>query len=213
MKKIKLDKTMVTTTAICLLPIIFGVAVYGELPSQIPTKFGFDGAINGYTATPLFVFGFPIMMAAMNLFFQIIAEADPKKANTPQNMKNILKWLIPFMTLTMVPMSLMKSLDPNLNIAKIVNLMLGVIFIICGNYLPKAKQNYTIGFKLPWTLSSQDNWNKTHRLAGYLWVLGGIVLILNSLILSNPFPINTLILISITAIPSIYSFTLYKKGV
>ena len=56
---------------------------------------------------------------------------------------------------------------------------MGLVFIIIGNYLPKCKQNYTVGIKLPWTLNSEENWNKTHRLAGYVFMLCGIMQIVD----------------------------------
>ena len=57
---------------------------------------------------------------------------------------------------------------------------IGVLFMIIGNYLPKCKQNYTMGIKLPWTLDDEENWNRTHRFAGFLWVAGGVVIAINA---------------------------------
>ena len=57
--------------------------------------------------------------------------------------------------------------------------ILGVLFMILGNYMTKTHQNYTIGIKLPWTLNSTENWNKTHRLASRLYALAGAILILS----------------------------------
>ena len=65
-------------------------------------------------------------------------------------------------------------------------MIVGIVFVVSGNYLPKSRQNYTIGIKLPWTLADVDNWNKTHRLAGALWIAAGIF------VLVRPFlPIRT----------------------
>lgn len=69
------------------------------------------------------------------------------------------------------------ALDKAISITLVVPVLLGLLLIVVGNYLPKNRQNYTIGLKLPWTLDDPDNWNKTHRLAGYLYILAGLVLI------------------------------------
>ena len=90
-------------------------------------------------------------------------------------------------------------------------ILLGVVFIAIGNYLPKCKQNYTIGIKISWTLASEENWNKTHRLAGWVWVGGGIVMMLSGFfgILWLTFlPVAIMVLV-----PLVYSYILHKKGV
>ena len=88
--------------------------------------------------------------------------------------------------------------------------MLGIIFVILGNYLPKAKQNYTFGYKIPWTLNSEENWNKTHRLAGWIMVIAGIIFIINAFFLFEWVPA---VLTVLALAPVVYSYLLYKKGI
>ena len=73
----------------------------------------------------------------------------------------------------MYPVNLGYAVD----ISYIGGLCVGMVLIAVGNYLPKARQNYTIGIKLPWTLANEENWNRTHRFAGYLWVVCGILMV------------------------------------
>ena len=56
------------------------------------------------------------------------------------------------------------------------------MFIGLGNYMPKLKQNYTIGIKVPWTLNSEENWNMTHRMAGKVYVVAGVISIIIALL-------------------------------
>jgi len=90
--------------------------------------------------------------------------------------------------------------------------LMGLLFILIGNYLPKTKQSYTMGIKLPWTLASEENWNRTHRLAGFLWVLGGVYFIVMSFIgwslIAFLIPLAVMVLI-----PAVYSYLLYRKGI
>ena len=88
--------------------------------------------------------------------------------------------------------------------------MVGVLLIALGNYLPKCKQNYTVGIKLPWTLNSEENWNRTHHLSGYLFILAGIVMTITAFIPKAAFLTLPFILIA-AIIPMIYSFVLLKK--
>ena len=90
-----------------------------------------------------------------------------------------------------------------------MSLLMGVLFIFIGNLLPKMQQSYTMGIKLPWTLHNEENWNKTHRLSGKVWVIGGII------ILSTALWGNFLVLMATTLlmvlIPVVYSYCLYRK--
>lgn len=96
--------------------------------------------------------------------------------------------------------------------------IIGVMFIWLGNYMPKLKQNYTIGIKVPWTLNSEENWNMTHRMAGKVYVVAGVISIIIAL-LNNVLSDEVTIIIFmavflVTGIGSVaYSFWLYKvKG-
>jgi uncharacterized membrane protein len=90
---------------------------------------------------------------------------------------------------------------------------LAIFFIVMGNYMKTIQPNYFVGIRLPWTLENAVNWRKTHWLSSYVWVIGGI-----SLVILFPFLANEvyamlffIILIAIILIPSFYSFYLYKS--
>ena len=90
-----------------------------------------------------------------------------------------------------------------------MSLILGVVFVVVGNYLPKVKQNYYLGIKLPWTYASENNWNKTHRLGGKVWVIGGLLLLVNAFLKIKYFEI--VIFVAMIFIPTIYSYLYSKK--
>ena len=75
----------------------------------------------------------------------------------------------------------------------------------------RIKQNYTVGIKLPWTLNSEENWNRTHRMASWLFVLCGILFIINGAVLQTEWMVGAAILMAV--VPGLYSFILYKKGI
>ena len=86
---------------------------------------------------------------------------------------------------------------------------MGVLFLVLGFILPKCKQNYTIGLKLPWTLHDEENWDKTHKLAGKLWIYGGIIMAIAGLF-NLTFVFMTIIFLLII-IPTVYSYLLYRN--
>ena len=100
-------------------------------------------------------------------------------------------------------------------ISMIVPLIAGIVFIVYGNYLPKNRQNYGIGYKVPWTLHNADNWNKTHRLAGFLWILGGVIMIVQAFATFENaiwLTLSALIVVMVVVIPIIYSYALHRKA-
>jgi uncharacterized membrane protein len=105
------------------------------------------------------------------------------------------------------------NLGCQLDITFFGELFLGLLFIIIGNYLPKVRQNNTIGIKIRWTLANEENWNRTHRLAGYLWMICGILILI--LGLTRLLPAGWLIglVLIMVLVPCLYSWWLHaKKG-
>lgn len=210
MKK-KINLTMILTTIICLLPMVLGILLYDKLPEQVPTHFNSQGVPDDYSSKAFACFGLPLFMAGLNILVQFGLETDPKKDNVASMMKKISLWLIPILSLYVVPVCLFSGMGYDMQ-AEFVIIPVGVLLIAVGNYLPKTRQNYTVGIKLPWTLHSEENWNKTHRFAGFLWILGGFVIVIGSLLGLNGtyIFIPTLIMVFV---PMIYSYLLYRKGI
>ena len=84
------------------------------------------------------------------------------------------------------------------------------LFVAIGNYLPKCKQNYTMGIKLPWTLADENNWNRTHRFAGPIWVVCGLVIMLCGLIGGAFLWVMVAAFVVMIAAPTVYSYLLFK---
>lgn len=211
MKMNKDKKRIVLTTLICLLPIIYGLIVWNNLPELVPTHWGADGEINGYSSKAFAVFGFPAFLAFINVIVNVTILADPKKANHSDKMKAFVAWFIAILSLILVPICLMEAQGILINVSLITSLIVGIVFLVVGNYLPKCRPNYTIGIKLPWTLASDENWNRTHRFAGYVWTVGSILCILAALLGQMMLMLPVMILMAV--IPCIYSFILYRKGI
>ena len=210
--KIKVDKLLIISTLICLLPIVLSLAVYDKLPDTMPIHWDVEGNPDGYGSKAFAAIWLPLMMAGLNLITHFGLNTDPKKANSSKILKLIGKLTIPFLSLTLLPITVFAGLGYKIAIEKIVPAFVGLLFIIVGNYLPKSKQNYTVGIKLPWTLDNETNWNKTHRLAGYLWIIGGVVMFVNSFLQIYWTPVFFIIIGSMVFIPALYSYILYRNG-
>ena len=203
-------KLLVITTIIILLPIAVGLIFWDQLPETMATHWGTENEPNGWTSKAFTVFGIPAVIAALHVICLAVTYADPKRSNIGQKAIGIVYWILPVTALMVMGATYAYALGMSVNIGMICCLLMGVIFIALGNYLPKARLNYTFGYKLPWTLNSEENWNRTHRLAGWLMVICGFVFIINAFILSKWVLLACFIA---AVVPIIYSYVLYKKGI
>lgn len=209
----KKDRLSIITTVVCLLPMILSAVLYNKLPGKIAIHWNSAGVADNYAPKAFAVFGLPVLMAAFNVFLHFSLNNDPKKANASGALKYLVKWTCPVISVIILPITLFIALGYAIRIEVIVPVIVGVIFVAIGNYLPKCKQSYTVGIKLPWTLNCEANWNKTHHLAGYLWIAGGICMVAGSYIRVPGVPLTLVIVLAMVVIPFIYSYTLYKKGI
>ena len=206
-------KEIIISTSICLLPILAGLCLYDRLPETIATHFGVNGEANGWSSRGLAIFGIPAFMAGINLLVWFALHTDPKKKNMNPTLRAFAIWMVPALSVLVSAMTLGNALGYTMRIEIAVPLLVGLLFIVIGNYLPKTKQSYTMGIRLPWTLASEENWNRTHRIAGFLWVFGGAVTIVLTLLrVWSSWLLFTLITL-LGFVPAVYSFLLYKKGI
>ena len=205
-------KTLILTTRVCLIPIVAGALLYSRLPETMATHWNMSGEPDGWSSRAFAVFGLPGILLAVNLILPFALKADPKHGNMSEALVKITVWTIPLISLLCCGLTLARGLGYELHVEFWVPIFMGVLFIFIGNYLPKTKQSYTMGIRLPWTLNSEENWNRTHRLAGYLWVLGGLLFIAMSFI-GWSLAAFLIILAVMVLIPMAYSYLLYRKGI
>ena len=205
MKKINLN-LLFLTSIFTLLPILVGLILWKDLPASLPSHFGLDGQADGFSSKLEVVFLIPLVMLGLHFFAVVVTSLDPKASHVSPKMKTLVYWLVPFIS-GLVQLSIYgAALGLIGNSTRIGLVMVGIVFLVVGNYLPKTKQNYTVGIRLPWTLDSEENWNKTHRLAGRLWVLGGLIILVNSFLSWAVFYVFIAVLLGMVLVPIFYSY-------
>ena len=203
-------KTMILTSILILLPILAGIVLWNQLPDQVATHFGYGGEADGWSSKTFAVFGLPALLLAIHLLCTYVTGTDPKYDRYPEKMKKIVLWICPVVSCVGAYTTYANALGKDLsNMGSWVMLILGVVFVVVGNYLPKVKQNYYLGIKLPWTYASEENWNKTHRLGGKVWVVGGILFIINALL--NIKGLEIVLGAVMILIPTVYSYLYSRK--
>ena len=200
-------KTLIITSLILLIPMIAGLLLWNQLPDPIPTHWGINGEVDGWSSKPFAVFGLPILMLVMQWVCVLASTADPKYKNYNPKMLRLVLWICPAISLIVNGMVYAAALGYELPIETIMPLLVGAMFVVIGNWLPKCRQTYTMGIKLPWTYASEANWNATHRFGGKVWVLGGVITMLTAF-WSN-FWILMIILALMVIAPTLYSYLYY----
>ena len=199
------------TSLVILISIIAGVILWDKLPEQIPMHWNGAGEVDGWSSKPFAVFAMPLILLALHWLCLCITLNDPKNEKRSGKMINLVFWMIPLLSIMLSVLTYCTAMGKDMQVGAIVYVSLGALFVFIGNYLPKCHQNYTIGIKIPWTLHSEENWNKTHRLAGWLWVFGGIAIIIAGFI--GIWQIVLAVALIMAIVPIIYSYILHRKGV
>lgn len=216
-------KTIIFTSILTLLPILAGVYFWESLPETMATHFDFDGVANGWSSKGFAVFGLPIMLLFLHLLcvfcpwivrkqagFQIgqIKKTAGSETINPK-MEAVFLWTCPAVSLICAALIYPIALGRKNDVGMLVQLLVGSLFMIIGNYLPKCTQNRFVGIKLPWTFADEENWNRTHRLAGPIWVLCGALLCVNAF-LKLTWLIAVVLVVGI-GVPTVYSYWMYRR--
>lgn len=204
-------KTIIITLVVMLLPIAAGLIMWNILPEKLPTHWNFSGEIDGWSGKPFAVFGFPLILIGFHLVCAVATSMDPKTENFNRKVEGIVLWICPILSIMCMTATYAAALGFDVKVEFIIPLFMGVLFLVIGNYLPKCKQNYTIGIKIPWTLNDEENWNKTHRFAGVVWTVCALVIIIGAFF-GTTVVYTTFIPISIMVfVPMIYSYILHRN--
>lgn len=203
---------IVISSIIVLLPILFGVIMWNELPDIITTHWGADGHADGFSGKVFTVFGLPSILCMLHfvcLWFTLI---DKKQKAQNKKALGIIFWIIPVISLFTNGIIYGVAFGKEFKFALFMPVLLGVMFIFIGNYLPKVKQNRTLGIKISWTLNNEENWNKTHRFGGKVWVIGGLIMLFSIFL-----PLKAMVwfvlcvIVAMVIMPTVYSYHIYKQ--
>jgi uncharacterized membrane protein len=214
------NKKMVLFYVLLLIgiPFIYAAYLYPSLPEIIPTHFNIKGEADGFGGKDSIYLGPSIMgMASLFTYFFLtyIKKIDPKRYEQIEDglFQKFGFFTVLFLTaLSMV--ILYTTTHQGISIEKLLFPLMGLAFAGMGLYMPKIKQNYFAGFKLPWTLDNEDNWNATHKIAAKVWLYGGVIQFIAGIIFSSvtSFVIFFIDMIVMVLIPTIYSYRMFKNG-
>ncbi|HOZ36555.1 MAG TPA: SdpI family protein [bacterium] len=202
-----------------ILPIIFVVIsvvlsfyFYAHFPERVATHWNIQGQVDGWSGRGFAAFFFPALNLAIYLLVLFIPCLDPKKSNYEKfrtAYHGVKSVLVIFLTLIYFVVSL-NALGQSVPVNIAVPLGIGAMFVVIGYYLDQVKQNWFMGIRTPWTLSSEIVWQKTHHFGSRVFMASGVLLIIVSF-LPQWFWAFLIIIFLLILSTFLYSYLIYRQ--
>lgn len=211
-RKHKLE--LIVSSLVILIPVLVGLILWNRFPESLATHWGVDGQPDGCGSLPFAVFVPYLCLLAGHWFCFLVTANDPRNQNRNWKPIRLVLWIMPVLSNICGVIMYSLALGVKVSVSGIMVAALGLMFVAIGNYLPKCRQNHTIGIKVPWTFASEENWNATHRFGGRVWMIGGVVMMLAAFL---PAGWNAGVMVAavviLAVIPIVYSWRYYRKQV
>ena len=208
-----------TTTIVVLLMLlgatVAGLVLWNRLPNQMASHWNANDQVNGYISRFWGVFLLPLITLGMFLLFLVVPSIDPLKANIAQFRKafNLFIGLIVAFMIYLYGLTLDWNLGyTNFKMSGAMLPAIGLLFIFIGFMLRQAKRNFFIGIRTPWTLSSDNVWNETHRVGAVLFMISGVLAFIGGFFGGTAaFWMMLVPIIGSTIFLLVYSYVLYQR--
>lgn len=202
---------------IALIPLIYTAMVYGSAPDTIPTHYNAQGIADAYgSKSQLWLMpGITFVIAISGLFMPFLTkfskQTDARSLDFAIKFTAFTLAFVAVISIIIVYVSTHYTDETGSAIGTLSLYALFIFFIITGLFLPKISRNAVVGIRLPFTLMDDNNWNKTHKFAGKVWIVGGIVGIVLTFVTGGSFWVGMGVILATTLITFLYSIILYYK--
>ena len=192
-------KNRILCYLLTLLPAVLGIAVKRLLPGVEDSGFMW----------PVYM---PLGMVVFEMLLFRLMDSMGENREKNRKINGVVMWIFPVLCNVLFLMSFALSTGVRFSPGKVVSWLLGVLFLVIGNYLPKCRQNSTVGIRIPWTFASEANWNATHRMAGPIWMAAGLVMLIGSFFREEVMVVVMFATIAIAVLaPVVYSYGYYLR--
>jgi uncharacterized membrane protein len=197
-----------------IIGFIVGGALFSQMPEMMASHWNASGEADGYISRFWGVFLFPFISLGLLLLLLVIPKIDPLRTNIEKFKGYYYGFAAVFLVyfLYIYILTLIWSLDVRFDMNRALMPAIGILFIVAGIMMGKAKRNYLIGIRTPWTLSNDEVWNRTHKLGSRLFIITGFIVALLAIFITSTVVYVMLGLVLATALISIiYSYVVYKR--
>ena len=208
----RINKTVATVSLVVIITWVIAWIYDPRLPDPVPSHWNIHGEVDGYMDKPWGVYILPLISTMVNALLLFLPKIAPKGFKLKSGIKiyELLVLVNSIFQFGVMVLAFEAGLNQNIDMNLWMMLIMGALFVLIGNYLSKVPKNFFLGIRTPWTLSSDQVWYKTHRLASWTFVLAGLVMMVGGLL---EWPMSWLIGFVVVAalVPVIYSLWIYKK--
>lgn len=211
-------RTVPAVWIIAVIAIIVAVIAYPFLPDPMPTHWGLEGAPNGWSPKWLGTFLMPGMITLFAILFPVVEWIDPKREqyNLFRKPWAAIQISLAAFFLYMEGLMFYAAVMPVHNdiVGPGVTAGIGILFIILGNFMGKLRQNWFVGLRTPWTLEDPEVWQKSQRLGGWMFVLGGIAILILAFTAGSGLVLFILFMavaLAVSVVPIVYSYLLAAR--
>lgn len=205
--------SIIVIVILILVGVIVSALAYPHLPEQVASHWNANDQVNGYMSRFWGVALMPLITIAMALLFLVIPSIDPLKENIAKfrdTFNTFIVLIVAFM-LYMHILTLAYNLGYTFRISQAMIPGLGLIFFFAGIMMGKAKRNYFIGIRTPWTLANETVWDETHKLGSKLFIGAGILSLFGLLLGEAGFWLMMILILGAGLIPVVYSYILFTR--
>lgn len=197
-----------------LIAVGVSLAAYSGLPESMPVHWNLRGEADRFGSRPEALFTIPLFMVVIWAILRFLPRIDPLRANYAKfagTYEVIIDSLLAMMLVIHIAVVLGASGAPD-SVAMIVHAAVGAMMIVLGNVMPRTRQNWFVGVRTPWTLASERVWERTHRVAGYLFVALGLIVILTTPLRPQiAMPILAAGVATVALVSVVYSYLEWRK--
>ena len=205
-------KALLISSLLILLPIPVGLLLWNRFPEEMIVHWGFTGDPNGWATIPFTVFFPPLALLLGQWVCIYFTRQDPGNQGRNHKPLSLVLWIMPVLSNLTSGMMFALALGADFSPVSWMMAAMGLMFAAIGNYLPKCKMNATMGIKVPWAYTSEENWNATHRFGGRVWVIGGLALIFTGFLPeTTAFFCMFFAILVLALVPMVYSYLYYRK--
>jgi uncharacterized membrane protein len=188
-------------------------AFWGRLPDPMPTHWNWRGEADGFLPKPWGPLLLPLVQLGVFALFAAIPALSPRGFRVDKFGPTyarlvvlVVGFFVPFNALVVAA-----ALGGRIGMQRAPIVLVGALFVGLGNYLGKTTRNFYVGVRTPWTLASPEVWTRTHRLAGWLFVIAGFVMMAGALLVANGAVVVLAVTIPTVLVPVVYSYVVYKR--
>ena len=200
---------------LALLGVLLSLAVYSRLPDPMAVHWNAQGRADGWMPRRFAAFFGPVFLLVIWQVLTLARRIDPRResyARFDDAYETIVAAVLVLLLATH-GITIGVALGYAVPVGRLVPSLVGALFVVVGNVMPRLRANWWFGVRTPWTLSSDRVWARTHRLAGFCMTGAGIVMILAALALPPTMGIPVLFGVTIAALlaPAVYSYLAWRR--